>query len=313
MSYPIYRAGAPSPSTVLLAGCGGGYDVLGAVPLLVDLLGRGCKVVLASHSFTNLPGLPGAVRDETVPCLFETPAGAACEDRYCPEPWLARWAKEALGEELPSYAMEKSGAQPLLAAYRRLIELYRIDTVVLVDGGIDALLRGDESSLGTPAEDLASLAAASQLPDEVAVGMACLGLGAEMRDGICHEQVFARIAELTREGGFYGAQSLAPQEERGRRYLEAVDYVFAQQATQRRSHVHKVVSQAVRGEYGADGEHIWVSPLLSQCWFFDARVVARTHRFLPALVDTETSFEVSARVEGLRKSMEIQGKSMIPI
>lgn len=38
-----------------------------------------------------------------------------------------------------------------------------IDAVVLVDGGTDIMLRGDESALGTPVEDVTSMAAVAGL------------------------------------------------------------------------------------------------------------------------------------------------------
>jgi hypothetical protein len=43
-----------------------------------------------------------------------------------------------------------------------------------------------------------------------------------------------------------------------------VGYVFAhQQQQQRRSHVHKVVLEAMRGDFGETAPHVWLSPLLS--------------------------------------------------
>ncbi len=38
-----------------------------------------------------------------------------------------------------------------------------IDCVILVDGGTDSLMRGDEKQLGTPTEDMTSIAAVSML------------------------------------------------------------------------------------------------------------------------------------------------------
>jgi hypothetical protein len=297
---------------ILLAGCGGGYDVLGAVPLLTELLADGREVFLASHSFCNLSDLPGATRDSEIECLYQVPAAAAVPDRYCPEAWLARWCVERLGKQIPMWAFAKKGAQPLHAAYQRLVSLHGVDAIVLIDGGIDAILRGNESSLGTPAEDLASLAAVSRLEVPTKL-VACVGLGAEMRDGICHEQALGRIAELTSLGANLGSATLLAQMAAGERYLEAVDYVFANQEGQRTSHIHNVVSAAVRGEFGSRGEHVWISPLLNQLWFFDLMGVASSHLFLEHLWDTQESWDVSARIEGLRKSLHVLPRSRIPM
>lgn len=297
---------------ILLAGCGGGYDVMGAVPLLVDLLAAGHDVALANHSFSNLADLPRAAQDSEVSCLYEVPSSAAAPDRYCPEAWLARWCAEILGKEIPSWAFAKKGSQPLHAAYQRLISLHNFDAIFLIDGGLDAILRGNGSSLGTPAEDLASLAAVSRLEVPIKL-IACVGFGGEMRDGICHDQVFDRIAELTALGANLGSATLLAQTSAGQRYLEAVEYVFTNQEGQRTSHIHKVVSAAVRGESGSRGEHVWISPLLNQFWFFDLMGVTNSHLFLKHLWDTEESWDVSARIEGLRKGVDILPRSRIPI
>src|SRR4051812_31610862 len=79
------------PKRVLIAGCGGGYDVLGAVPLRCALLAAGVEVELASLSFCYLNGLDGARQDPRIPNLYAVGADAAVETKYCPEAWLAKW------------------------------------------------------------------------------------------------------------------------------------------------------------------------------------------------------------------------------
>ena len=290
---------------VLLAGAGGGYDILGAIPLAHDLEAQGCEVHFASLSFTYLNGLDRARHLVELGCLYEVGGDAAVEAAYCPEAWLARF----LGR--PIWCFDKVGVQPLARAYAYLVEHLQLDAIVLVDGGIDAILRGDETSLGTPAEDLASLAAVSGLP--IPAYIACLGLGAELRDGIPHEQVFARIAELTRAGGYLGAQAVVAGTPRGERYREAMAFVTGHQQTRKQSHVHKVVLAAMAGEYGEVAPHVWLSALLPVHWWFDLATVARSHLFLDGLRATESIWEVSARIEGARKALAIRARSTIPI
>jgi hypothetical protein len=290
---------------ILLAGAGGGYDVLGAVPVLHDLEADGREVHLASLSFSYLNGLDRARHITEVGCLYEVTEAAAVEHQYCPEAHLAAFLKR------PIWCFDKTGVRPLSAAYRWLIRELAIDLVVLVDGGIDLILRGDELSLGTPAEDLASLAAVAQLG--VPARAACLGLGAEIRDGIAHEHVFARIAELTRAGGYLGAEALVANTARGERYRDAMAYVTSHQATRKQSHVHKVVLAAMAGEYGAVAPHVWLSPLLAMHWWFKLGAVASSHRFLDELAATDSIWEVSARIEAARKQLAIRPWQAIPI
>jgi hypothetical protein len=295
-----------SPRRILLAGCGGGYDVLGAVPLRDALVAAGHEVHLASLSFSYLNGLDAA-QDAEHPNLYAVTAAARSASKYCPEAWLAHW----LGGDAIVWSFDKTGVRPLAAAYRALVERLAIDAIVLVDGGIDAVLRGDETSLGTPSEDLASLAAVTSLGIPTAI--ACVGLSAELRDGIPHAQVFERFAELAREGAYWGACALVRGTPACDAYLAAVDHVFAGQQDVKQSHVHKVVSLAARGEFGSPAPHVWLSPLLSMFWFFDAHVVARTHRFLGDLHATDSIWEVAARVEAARKDLAIRPREAMPI
>ena len=61
------------------------------------------------------------------------------------------------------WGFEKVGVRPMRAAYRALVAATDSDAIVLVDGGTDILMRGDEAGLGTPAEDMTSLAAVARL------------------------------------------------------------------------------------------------------------------------------------------------------
>ena len=144
---------------VLLAGCGGGYDIFGAIPLLSVLREAGHEVHLASLSFCYLNGLDGARQHDRFPNLYSVPSEAATEKTYCPEAWLGRFLLDRLGQRFDIWGFDKTGVRPLARAYQHLVEHLKLDAIVLLDGGIDAILRGDESSIGTPAEDLTSLAA----------------------------------------------------------------------------------------------------------------------------------------------------------
>jgi len=302
-------------SSVLLAGAGGGYDVLGAVPIVLELEAAGHRVHVGSLSFSDLNALsklrPQGT-EEHAAGLWKLSSEAATEDIYCPEAWLASWLSLRAKDERVVWAWHKSGVRPLQAHFDYLHKILSLDAIVLIDGGIDLILRGDESSIGTPAEDLTSLAAARRSTIPIR-RVSCLGLGAELRDGIQHEQVFFRISELTRLGGYRGASSLVNQCPKGSAYRDAVEFVFAHQTQHRLSHVHRVILDAMAGEFGASAPHVWLSPLLNIFWHFDLDVVADSHLFLEHLAATETIADVTLFIEGLRKSLNIRPKSLIPI
>ncbi|SEF20550.1 Protein of unknown function [Amycolatopsis pretoriensis] len=110
------------------------------------------------------------------------------DDAYFPERTLARWL-DSRGRPSVVHAFPRTGVRPLRAAYRDLGAHLGVDAVVLVDGGTDILRRGDEAGLGTPEEDMTSLAA---------------------------------VAALDRGGGYLGALSIPSRSPEAEAYLDAV-------------------------------------------------------------------------------------------
>lgn len=311
LEQPIVRA-VRDAKRILIAGCGGGYDVFGAVPILVELMDAGREVHLANLSFACLSDLPGAIQQPDASSLYEVPASAATTAAYCPEAWLARWLEERLGRRQPVWAFEKSGVRPLRAAYRRLVHELEIDCVLLVDGGTNALLRGDEPSLGTSTDAAISLAAASGLnvPRKV---LASIGFGAGLKDGVCHAHVLERIAELSRIGGYLGVAALVGGTRAGDLYDDALQYTFANQGSFRRSHLQSAIRASMLGGFGTDAQKAWLSPLQSMFWFFSLDQVVKSHLLLGHIHDTNETWEATARMEGARKALKVRERTLLPL
>jgi hypothetical protein len=297
----------------LLAGAGGGYDVLGCLPLYHRLTSLGHEVHLASLTFTPTESLRAAECSGTNRHLVRLSAESASERVYCPEAWLAAWLRSECDDSSGIWCFEKTGVRPLSRSYNELVERLGIDTVVLVDGGVDSLLRGDESSLGTPAEDLVSLAAVASLRLENPPLLACIGFGSEIRDGVCHAQALEAIAGLNRGGHFLGVSALLQQTEAGSFYQRGLEFVLSRQAAVRGSHVHYVVNSSVQGNFGPTRPETWVSPLASIYWFFDLLGVTQAHLFLDKLADTKGIWEVAAIIEGIRKFRPVRPATAIPL
>lgn len=114
---------------------------------------------------------------------------------------------------------------PQWRSYRALVAHLQVDTVILVDGGTDSLMRGDEAGLGTPEEDMTSIAAVDAL-DAQQKYLVCLGFGVDSFHGVCHAHAFEAVAEFTRQGAFLGAFSLLREMPEVQRYFEASEFVF---------------------------------------------------------------------------------------
>jgi hypothetical protein len=303
--------------SVLIAGAGGGFDVFAALPLAVALDGLGKHVHLASLSFANLDGLDLADWIEPDVVAVRPHAALPALGDYFPELRLASWIDhtrglDGLGVEPVVYAFPRVGVQRLRTAYRSLIgHLGGIDAIVLVDGGTDILMFGDESGLGTPEEDITSLAAvhglsSSETGERV---VACLGFGIDAYHGVNHALVLENLAWLDRDDAYLGAFSIPRSSREGAAYLDAVGY--AQAATpQRPSIVHGQVTAALRGEFGdvrftsrTAGSELFVNPLMTQYFAVDLDGLARRNLYLDRIEHTVLMRQVSAAIEVFREEL----------
>lgn len=173
---------------------GGGFDIYAGLPIALSLFHQGKHVQLANLSFSALEGLP--LESRLAPDVAAITPETALHQAYFPERTLAQWLG-LHGYPSTVHAFSRVGVQPLRAAYRALIEKYDIDAVVLVDGGTDILMRGDESGLGTPEEDLTSVAAlaAIDVPERLVVS---IGFGIDAYHGVSHGLVLEASCSSTR-------------------------------------------------------------------------------------------------------------------
>lgn len=301
---PLFAVLAPARS-ILVVGAGGGFDVYAGLPLALALWQRGAQVHLANLSFSELElADPDVWAAEHVAVVRPD---TASPDWYFPERALARWLA---AHELPStvYAFPPLGVQPLRAAYRYLIEHLSIDAVVLVDGGTDIMLRGDESNLGTPVEDITSLAAMAALDVPVKL-VTSLGFGIDAYDGVNHVQVLENLAALDRDGGYLGALSIPGSSREAMLYRDAV--AAAQTATpQRPSIVHGQIAAATDGAFGdvqftgrTSDSALFVNPLMAIYFTVDLDKLAARCLYLDRIENTIGRRQVIARIQTFRDEL----------
>ncbi|MEV6769305.1 DUF1152 domain-containing protein [Nocardia sp. NPDC051030] len=284
---------------VLIAGAGGGFDVFGGVPLAVALEAMGKRVYLANLSFSDLRRI--AIDDWIAPGVAAVQPDTVGNDEYFPERTLARWLAST-GREPIVFAFPKSGVQPLRAAYRSLIEHLDIDALVLIDGGTDILLRGDEAGLGTPHEDMTSLAAVAGLDDLLRL-VVSIGFGIDAYHGVCHAHVLENLAALQRSHAFLGALSIPPDSLESMAYRDAVAYSLTENPL-RPSIVHTQIADALCGRFGdvhatdrTRGSQLFVNPLMATYLTVNLPALAATVEYLPSLEPTEHAYQVAQLIE----------------
>ncbi|MFN8607107.1 MAG: DUF1152 domain-containing protein [Vulcanimicrobiota bacterium] len=275
---------------ILLVGAGGGYDIFCGLPLYHWLRNRGRTPYLASLSFRG-------DRLERVNSVGSQP-----------EECLAGFLRADLGEEVPVYRFGAGGTQQILAHYRQLVQDLDLDAMVLVDGGTDSLLRGDEPGLGSPGEDVASLAAAHQLDLPVRL-LASLGFGLDAHHHVCHAYVLEAAADLTASGDFLGAFSLLAGMPELEFLSRAVEFA-ARQPGSRPSIIAGSVVAAARGRFGdvhvssrTSGSSLLLNPLMAMFWGFRVDGLARRCLYLDAIKQTRSRGEITQALHRFRATI----------
>jgi hypothetical protein len=288
----LARLARPELRTILLAGCGGGFDFVHAMLLVPELVRLGKRIVIGSYSF----GEPTAIGGDS-PIVFDddgiiarriTPASVA-DPHYGPEVHVASFLAERLPAAAPAivyaYYARDFTVPRLTALYTQLIREHAVDAVVVVDGGSDSLMRGDEEGLGDPIEDCVSVTTVAGLSG-VDKLLLTVGLGADRFNHVSDAASLRAVAELTAAGGFLGALALAPEDEAFRFYRDCLDHIEARQEF--RSVLAGAIVTAGEGHHGREqvpprlsarvrpGE-IFLWPLMPVLWGFDpVRVVERS-------------------------------------
>lgn len=137
---------------------------------------------------------------------------------------------------------------------------------VLVDGGTDILMRGDEAELGTPTEDATSLAAVSTLTRSVATKMPEVQLYLEAVEA-------ADAATPSRPSIVNGSIASAVQGHFGDHHRSA----------------------------RTKSSTLFINPLMSLVWAFDLDAVAKQNLYLHALAHTEAVWDVQTLIEAFHQ------------
>jgi hypothetical protein len=280
---------------ILIAGGGGGYDIFSGLPIYFTLRELGKTVHLANLSFSDFSMVSKGSRSEQI--IPETLMVTYGDIKYplplMAEAHLSAWFKQTRGEDVPIWLLCNRGGKPLTAAYAALCQRLKIDAILLIDGGVDSLMRGDESGAGTLIEDTLTLAAIRPLTHIRTKIQMCVGFGTEVEEAVCHYNALENMAALVKAGAFYGSCALTPQMPCFTLYEQACRHVWETPGNGK-SHIATRIIPAVHGEFGnhhmyAEHENIriCVSPLMSLYWFFDAHTLMQHSHIIDLLADTE--------------------------
>jgi hypothetical protein len=294
----------PSIQSVMLCGCGGGFDFIHSLVLYPELVGLNKRIVIGSYSF----GDPREIQGEA-PVVFDVDgviakrvsATSVPHAYYGPEVHACGFLDEQYPTDAPHFVYAyyaRAFTVPLLRRlYQHLIEEHSIDAIVMFDGGSDSLMVGDEEGLGDPIEDCVSVTTVASLEEVKARILISIGLGCDRFNHVSDCASLRAIGELTANGGFLGAVALSPQNEALRFYRNCLDHIYERQGF--RSVIAGAIVSAGEGHFGSEsvpprlqrrvgaGE-LFVWPLMSMLWAFDVAKVAERSLMSKWIADKES-------------------------
>ncbi len=301
-----------SSKGVLLTGCGGGFDIVSGLPILHWLNSRGIPVVLGNLSFAQLKLMCVSRFGKTGWMINER----CVQGGYFPERDLWAWL-ESRGYRYPFIAFQRSGVSPLSDTYAEIVDRYMLDTILLVDGGTDSLIQGDECLLGTPDEDALSIVAAAQLT-RCDTYLACLGFGIDQYHGICHHSFLENASAHLAGDSFLGTVSVERLSPEGAFFLEAVQHLNRQ--SNHKSIVANSISDAIQGRFGdvhatdeTQGSTLFINPLMGMYWFFEARAVAGKMIFAKELSKTNEFHEIEDLIRSAHANADKRDWISLPL
>lgn len=302
-----------SAENILLAGAGGGFDIYSGLPLYFALRQMGKKVHLANLSFSFLAGSDAEQINDVTWKVNANSSGVS----YFPEKYLCEWLA-SVGEQVEIYSFAKAGVVPLRDAYQHLIDTLELDAVVLVDGGTDSLMRGDEAGLGTPTEDVASMGAVFQANVDQKL-LVCLGFGVDDFHGVPHAQFLENVARLSQKKAFLGCFSLTPGMMEANALRDATQYANEKMSFQPSIVANSIVS-ALEGHYGdhhatfrTSGSRLWINPLMYIYWGFELAPVIDELLYYDLIRNTENIDEINNLIMLFRSRITPKLKERIPL
>jgi len=283
---------------ILILGAGGGVDVFSSLPIYFTLEKMKMGLHLANYTQSNWVEINQHV--ETIPIALGcvgVSGNLKTPSENLPEAYLSSWFRDARNQDVPIWMFKRDqSVKEYSNSLNMLIKHLEIDAILLVEAGMSSIMKGNEDGSGTMLEDTLTLAAVknADVPTKI---LSCVGFGTETEEKLSHYLALENMAQITKQGGFYGSCSLVSFMDCFQQYKQACEHVWNQPG-HRKSHVQTRIIPAAEGEFGdyhmfpdEKKADVFVSPLMSVYWFFNAEAAIYNNVIMPVLEDKETFFE----------------------
>lgn len=284
---------------ILIMGMGGGFDCFGGLPIYFTLKKMGMNVHLANYTQTNWESVN---RDSEVIPMSSTCVGVTGNiinpsDNF-PEAYLANWLKEIKGiDNTPVWTFRRDqSVKDYTSSIDVLAKHLEIDTILLVDGGVDSIMQGNEDGSGEMMGDTLTLAAIKNSSITTRI-LSAVGFGTELESRLSHYLALENMANISKQGGFHGSCSLVDFMDSFSQYKEACEYVWNQPG-HTKDHAQVRIISSAEGEFGdyhmfpmEKNIDVFISPLSSVYWFFNADAAIYNNKVISVIETQETFYD----------------------
>jgi len=335
----VKKISDPAVKTVLLCGCGGGFDFVHSMNLYPELRRLNKTVIIVSYSFGNVDHIGGVapvIWNKSGVKVKTVTAASRPEPHYAPEIHMCSFLDLKYPQSAPHqiYACNaREFTVPLLTEfYSKVVNEHSVDGIIIFDGGSDSLMRGDEESLGDPIEDCVSVTTVSLLKEELKFRiLITAGFGADRFNHVSDASSLRAVAELTQMGGFLGSLSLEPSHPGFQFYTACVQHIYSRQSF--RSVLTGLVISATQGYFAhnipddsnstdavavkvdlrsrigtGESSTVFLWPLMAMLFAFDAGVVCKRSYLASWIKDAETVNKCYDAMREGRNALKNQGK-----
>ena len=228
--------------TTILAGCGGGYDIFGCIPLFYQLK---INKILTNLSFTTLDLLE-KLSDEThiiklLKGFYLIPPGTYADScYYFPEYELANKLNHHV------YIIHNTNTiSDILECYKLLIKNNNIYDIFLIDGGCDVFLSGNEKGLATPVEDMMHMKAIYLLHKHIKKYVCVIGMNIDCGHGVIEDELLSRLTFLKNNNIIINQKIWSLDDDLIKKYYEITSTCKIKNTI-----VHSLILESLKNNYG---------------------------------------------------------------
>lgn len=277
--------------TIVLAGCGGGYDVFGSM-VLYHGYKESHNVILTNLSNTNPNTLkrlsieyPQKVKEICYHCFEILPGHYADDVGFFPEYLLANQIKHSV------FAIcEYNSVAHIMHFYDMLLEREKEKSLIdvyLVDGGCDVVLSGNETGSTRCVEDIMHYKALLQIDKFKNIFVCAIGLNTDCNHGVNYDELVARLIELDKEQIIIGSDVLSLDDPKVKYYHDifmnckpSMSLVHSFVCSALHNDLGKIIPDTVMFTIGETNKFVDVSNLTKMFVICNGRMLANTIRHL---------------------------------